>query len=143
MGSSSCKITLRRTLYHAQISEVSLNSLKSFLNGCRSNSEQSEGITHLSYVHIIQGKFIIPIEKHKEFLKLYTSAIKYHPLSIVEVPTEYNPLLIDIDLEGVELTKNGRLYDSSDINALLNIYNISLNELFNVNEFEFYIFLSS
>ena len=118
-----------------------LKPLKLFLDGCRSDSEQSEGITHLSYgLKIIQGKFIIPNEKHAEFLELYTNAIKYHQLSILETPTEFNPLLIDFDLEGAELNKNGRLYDSIDITTLLNIYVNSLNQLFNISEYNFYIF---
>ena len=117
-----------------------LTPLKIFLDGCRSDSENSEGVTHLSYGTIIQGKFNIPNEKHKEFLQLCKKTIKYHHLSILEIPTEYNPILIDIDLNGEELNKNGRLYDSGEINTLLNIYNNSLNQLFNISEYNFYIF---
>ena len=74
-----------------------LTPLKIFLDGCRSCLEDSEGVTHIGYGTIIQGKFFIPNEKHEDFIKLYTNAIKYHHLSILETPTEYNPILIDID----------------------------------------------
>ena len=92
-----------------------LTLLISFLNGCR-HMKDIEGVaTHLSFGDIIQGRFFIPVEKHQEFIKLYLEAIKYHRLSILECPTEYNPILIDIDLKNYNIKENGRLYNSGDI----------------------------
>ena len=110
----------------------SLTHLISFLDGCRPRKNDIEVVTHLSFGDLIQGRFNIPVEKHEEFIKLYTKASKYHRLSILECPTEYNHILIDIDLSGSELKQNGRLYDSADIKHLLNVYNNSLNSLFDI-----------
>ena len=59
------------SVHNSQDLSQFLNPLKLFLDGCRADSEKSEGVTHLSYGTIIQGKFNIPNEKHKEFLQLY------------------------------------------------------------------------
>jgi len=117
-----------------------LTNLKSFLDGCRARKNDIEVVTHLSFGDLIKGRFNISSEKHEEFIKLYTKAIKYHRLSILECPTEYNHILIDIDLSGSELKQNGRLYDSVDIKHLLNIYNNSLNRLFDIKKYKFHVF---
>ena len=119
-----------------------LTHLISFMNGCR-HVKDIEGVahTHLSFGDIIQGRFFIPNEKQEEFIKLYLEAIKYHRLSVLEIPTEYNPILIDIDLNNFNIKENGRLYNSRDITLLLNIYNNSLNQLLDIKEpYTFHIF---
>ena len=120
----------------------SLTHLISFLNGCRQSQKDLEGVTttHSSFGDIIQGKFIISNEKQEKFIKLYTEAIKYHQLSILECPTEYNPILIDITLTARNVKTNGRLYEANDIINLLNIYIESLNKLFDIKKIKFFIF---
>ena len=99
-----------------------LTRLISYLNGCR-HVKDIEGVepTHLSFGDIIQGRFFISNEKHEEFIILYSEAIKYHRLSILETPSAYSPILIDIDLTYGVLKENGRCYNSVDIKHLLNI----------------------
>ena len=53
---------------------------------------------------------------------------------------EFNPILVDIDLTGDTPKGNNRLYSAEDIQHLLNIYNISLNKLFNIKKYNFHIF---
>ena len=109
-----------------------LTHLITFMNGCRLPYD-IEGVvqTHLSFGVLIKGKFYIPKEKHEEFINLYCEAIKYNKLSIIERPTDYNPILIDIDLTGDTLKENNRLYNIEDFQHL-NIYNTSLNKLFDL-----------
>ena len=120
----------------------SLTHLISFLNGCRQSQKDLEGITttHLSFGDIIQGKFVIPVERNEEFIELYTEAIKYHQLSILEIPTVYNPIFSDITLTATNVKDNGRLYENDDIINLLNIYIESLNKLFDIKKNKFFIF---
>ena len=130
-----------------QISEMqkqSLTHVLTFFTGCRHrNVNEGDAHTHLSFGDLIKGRFQISKEKHEEFINSYCDAIKYNKSSIIECPMEFNPILLDIDLTGAKLKENNRLYSAEDIQHLLNIYNISLNKIFNIKKYNFHIFEKS
>ena len=67
------------------------DKLKTFMN----NYKTSDKYTHLSYGDFT-GKFNIPFDKSKEFIKMYNKAIAYgiDNLNILEIQPEYAPIFI-------------------------------------------------
>ena len=74
----------------------SINSLKSFLNGCRLSNddifEEDKEPNYISYGEIIHGKFYIPDNKINDFLNLYADALNYANITIIESPRDNTPL---------------------------------------------------
>ena len=121
----------------------SINSLKSFLNGCRLSNddifEEDKEPNYISYGEIIHGKFYIPDNKINDFLNLYADALNYANFTIIESPRDNTPLYFDIDLKSYQLLNNKRLYNSEDIHHLIIIINKALNKFFNIDKFNYHI----
>jgi len=97
-----------------------------------------------SWGKLAQGCF--KIEDSETFLTLYKNAIEEGAdLSILERPTEYGPIVIDIDIkcpvEDYDSPPN-RLYNSDDLNKILQAYNKALGEFVELTDikYNFYIF---
>lgn len=102
--------------------------LYSFLNNHKYDMDNStEKHTHTSYGSFY-GKFTIPKDNSKEFIKLYSDAINHNvdDLSILEVQPEYGPIIVDIDLKNPidceTYSSNGRLYDNDLIMTVIEKY---------------------
>ena len=67
----------------------------------------------------LQGRFKIDNEDNETFMDLYKNAIEEGAsLSILERPTEYGPIVIDIDIKTATAdyeTPPARLYNEEDI----------------------------
>ena len=67
-----------------------------FLNKCRCTENQ----THLAFGNNFNGKFNIPLDKHDEFIKLYSKELQNNKeLTILECQKDYSKILIDIDIK--------------------------------------------
>ena len=104
-----------------------------FLNAHRS-LESGETITHLSYGNF-RGKFNLNEEEEKQFLKLYIKAIDngVNDFSILEKPTKYSPIIIDIDLKINKSEYKGcKLYTKNKLKKLLKHIIQYLNKCLNI-----------
>jgi hypothetical protein len=102
-----------------------------FLNAHRS-LESGETITHLSYGNF-RGKFNLNDEEEKQFLKLYIKAIDngVNDFSILEKPTKYSPIIIDIDLKINKSEYKGcKLYTNKLINKIIKTYYSIFEQMF-------------
>jgi len=100
-----------------------------FLDGNRYDEESKERPTHIAYGGFT-GKFTLSGEKQKEFMRLYTSAIKHgiFDMSILETQNEYGPIIIDLDFKiPIEDYKGGRLYNKELIKKVLERYIIAID----------------
>ena len=93
--------------------------------------------THLSY-GLFQGKFVLDNLQRKELLSLYSKAIRagVKDFSILETQKEYGPVIVDIDLEGLESDYNpgDRLYDEDMIVDITGKYIEAINYYLNVSK---------
>jgi len=102
------------------------NKLINFMNDHRYNPEMEKKPTHQSWGNVIIGKFYIDSKNIKEFMDLYTLAIKNNVdnLSILEIQKEYSPIIVDIDLKkpSNDHDINKRLYDDNLIKNIITKY---------------------
>ena len=98
--------------------------------------------THTSYGSFY-GKFKIPHNKSKQFIKLYIKAIEsgVTDLSILEVQSEYSPIIIDIDLKSCYDNNNDRLYNDDLIIEVIENYKKVINEYLKINNSKSKIFV--
>ena len=102
-----------------------------FFNAHRS-LESGETITHLSYGSF-RGKFNLNKEEEKQFLKLYIKALDngVNDFSILEKPTKYSPIIIDIDLKINKSEYKGcKLYTNKLINKIIKTYYSIFEQMF-------------
>lgn len=100
------------------------------------DKETHDKPTHQSWGKILQGTFHINKHDMREFMQLYSNTINDYHLSILELPKEYGPILIDVDLKSKEAHED-RLYNDTHIRTLLNIYNNVLNEFLDVDNLDY------
>ena len=98
-----------------------------------------EKATHRSYGEC-KGNFVLNKDQTKEMMKLYVDAIDKGEtnLTILEMPKEYGPIVIDIDLEQLEDT---RLYDGALIKTVIKYYIESINKYLKVSKKCYNIYL--
>jgi len=123
--------------------------LFSFLDNYKYMDNSNEKHTHTSY-GAIYGKYTIPKEYSKDFIKIYSEAIKnnVNDLSILEVQPEYGPIIIDIDLKNPiddceSINQNGRLYDNDLIISVIEKYKKAITtylEIKDKNTFKIAVF---
>ena len=99
-------------------------NIEEYLNKVRVGSGSNIKYTHVAMGENFCGKFMLNKHQNKEFTKLYAEAINYGIVfSIGEKPTDFGPLLIDIDLEIPLENHNGeRLYNDDMIYEIINTY---------------------
>ena len=123
-----------------------LEKLIIYMNEHRVQREDNDedDYNYQSWGKLVQGRF--KIDDCETFLDLYKNAIEEGAdLSILERPTEYGPIVIDIDLKYAVADYDSaptRLYTSDDLNKILNAYNKALGELVELTDikYNFYIF---
>ena len=122
-------------------------ALYSFLTNYKLNGNSTEKHTHTTYGSFF-GKYLIPKDYSKEFIKLYCDAINNNvdDLSILEVQPEYGPLIIDIDLKvpiDCSELSGERLYENDLIMIIIDKYMIAINkylEIKDTNKFKIVVF---
>lgn len=108
---------------------------------------RSKGIkcNYVSWSYEMKGKFLMPKEQIKKFLKLYCKAIKVGitDLSIAEKPKDYGPIKIDVDLEICkdDHDENFRLYDEKIILEIIDYYRQSIKKYLDVSDSELQCFV--
>jgi putative DNA primase/helicase len=96
------------------------------------NYKSTDKYTHLSY-GAFTGKFNIPFDKSKEFIKLYIKAIAngIDNLNILEIQPQYAPIIIDIDLKSENDIE--RLYDDILIMDVIEKYKLVMEEYLKID----------
>ena len=97
-----------------------------YLKGHKWTDTMEDKPTHLSYGHILQGRFYLTPDEIKEFTEIYAKAIEsgVDDLTIVETQKDFSPILVDIDLQvSIDDYKGGRLYDDNMIMSIVTKYN--------------------
>lgn len=91
----------------------------------RLDPDSNKKATHLSYGSFM-GKFVLNDEQRKKLIKLYSDAIKVgvNDFSILELPKDYGPIIVDIDIEDLKENwkDNDRLYDNKLIKKIIKKY---------------------
>jgi hypothetical protein len=102
------------------------DKLKTFMN----NYKSSDKYTHLSYGNFT-GKFNIPFDKSKEFIKMYNKA-NGNNLNILEIQPEYAPIiLVDIDLKSN--SNDERVYNNNLIINIIEKYKLAMEEYLKID----------
>ena len=133
------------------INNDTYKKLIDFMEKYRIKSGEDKKITHVSMGTngYLQGKFSIPENLTELFYKYYSKSLKDNAhLFIAESPLEQGPILIDIDMKYELINNTGdenlhsRMYEKSDIELVLNIYNKAILTYLNVDEelFKTYVF---
>jgi hypothetical protein len=93
------------------------------------------------------GSFYISLEDEKEFLTLYTSAVKLKEnLYLTEKHRSTSPILLDFDfrfhISETEINTNtvNRIYNNDHINHIVKTYMNCLNEYYNIDNIKIYLF---
>lgn len=116
-------------------------NIYNYLDNHRYIEGSNNKTTHVAYGYEFSGKFVLNNEERKEFLKLYSIAIKNNVknLTILETQKEYGPILIDIDLkipyDNEEHKCIKKLYTKSLIKNIINKYNSSINTYLNIKTY--------
>lgn len=122
-----------------------LNNLHTFLEKFRINKSESKQIksTHISMGKYM-GSFNIPDDKLNEFNKLYKRVIKTNIIpNILESHLEQGPIIIDIDLKyTIKSDLHSRIYTTSDIKNILEIYNKVICTFLYINPDDLNIYIS-
>ena len=121
---------------------VKLN-LQNLLNNNRVGDDDKP-TTHLSY-GVFNGKFHLDNTTRKEFMKLYSKAIKegVSDLSILERQQEYAPILVDIDIEIPmdQYVKGTRLYNDNMIIDITKAYETVFDHILEYKKDGIYVFI--
>ncbi len=74
---------------------ITIQKYYNFINNCKVYKQKH---TYTSFGPSNKcGTYDIPDDKHKEFMKLYSKAMKYEELYMIERPREVSPLIFDLD----------------------------------------------
>lgn len=119
-----------------------LEKLYQFMNKYKHNSKKKSG-DNLPYTHTMMydpyGKYDIPEDMYKKFLKLYEDAIVagFKPY-ITERHKEYGPIIIDLDFKQDD---GKRYYSELTITNIIRIYNMVIKEYLRVsnNQLDAYV----
>lgn len=105
-----------------------IQKLKSKMNELLNNYRTAKGQTEFTHVSLggaaLPGKYNIDKKGQNSLIKLLNKAIKYKlTYSIAEIPQEFGPIKVDVDLNfPADDFEEGRLYDSDTIINVLTIY---------------------
>ena len=117
--------------------------MEQLLNKNRTSKNQQE-YSHVSLGGLtIKGKFNFDKEGTKELYKILAKAVDYNMIfSIAEMPQDYGPVKVDIDLNlPEEDIENDRLYDEDMILKVMDSYRTAIKKYCNVTnkELECYV----
>ena len=105
-----------------------IQKLKSKMNELLNNYRTAKGQTEFTHVSLggaaLPGKYNIDKKGQNSLIKLLNKAIKYKlTYSIAEIPQDFGPIKVDVDLNfPADDFEEGRLYDSDTITNVLTIY---------------------
>ena len=117
--------------------------MEQLLNKHRTSKNQQE-YSHVSLGGLtIKGKFNFDKEGTKELYKILAKAVDYNMIfSIAEMPQDYGPVKVDIDLNlPEEDIENDRLYDEDMILKVMDSYRTAIKKYCNVTNI-FAVYLS-